>query len=281
MACASPSLNPRSQPIYGTIIGLDILTDLKSKFGSVHLYPRELTPSVISIPVILLWNAHIKPRQKFWLLTSLCLSMSMVVIGLVRASGISPRGDEIKDVPYELFLQQLEGCVSVLMASVSAFRSLFASESRRVQRSPPRFVMSVNQKLWNRRRNVNADGKLSNGLPSIPSATITGLRTFINGGSGATTLKSNFEEIPEEWPLSVKKPPTIHTRTVSTAQEMGHSTSNTAVSPSVGSSGRGWQTSNAAVSASVGSNDRGFQTSDTAVSPSVGSNGRDWQREMV
>jgi hypothetical protein len=251
-----------------------------SKLGSVHLYPRELTSSVISIPVILLWDAHIKPRQKFWLLTSLCLSMSMVVIGLVRASGITPGGAETQDVPYELFLQQLEGCISVLMASVSAFRSLFASESRRVQRSPPRFVMSVNQKLWNRRKNDNADGKPSNGLPSIPSATMTGLRTFINGGSGST-LKSNFEEIPEEWPLSVKKPPTIHTRTVSTAQEMGHSTSNTAVSPSVGSNGRGWQTSNTAVSPSVGSNDRGFQTSNTAVSSSVGSNGREWQREMV
>jgi len=186
----------------------------------------------------------------------------MVVIGLVRASGITPTGDETQDVPHELFLQQLEGCVSVLMASVSAFRSLFASESQRVRRNPPPFVMSVNRKLWNRHRNVNADGKPSNGLPSIPSATITGLRTFINGGSGST-LKSNFEEVPEEWPLSVKKPPTIQTRTVSTDQEAGQSTSNTAVSPSVGSSGRGWQTSN------------------TAVSPSVVNNGHEWHREMV
>jgi len=170
----------------------------------------------------------------------------MVVIGLVRIS-VAPRPNKTQDVPYAVFLQQLEGCVAIIVASASAFRSLFAAEGSRAAKRTPKFVMSANRKLWNRRKHMlsSESDKTANGLPSIPSATITGLRTFINGGPRQSILISNFEEVLEDWPVSVQKPKALHTREISVYEgSYSGSGSNTMISPSDrsnGSHGRGWQ----------------------------------------
>jgi len=143
----------------------------------------------------------------------------MIVIALVRTTAI-PRANVTQDVPFQIFLLQLEGCIGVLMASVSAFRSLFASEGSRGPRKKP--TWSSREKLWYRgKRPRRSDSETrTNGLPSIPSATMTGLHTFINGGPKSTTMRSRFEETPDDWPLAVRKPETIHTRSTSAGEDV-------------------------------------------------------------
>ena len=142
----------------------------------------------------------------------------MIVITLVRSRELSSS----QDVLFQLFLFQLEGCVSVLMASVSAFRSLFASTGSRAARKTPKFIYSARNMLQTRRnRLLDSDSDIRrNGLPSIPSATMTGLRTFIGGGPKPVGLASEFDGIPDIYPLAVKKPETIHTRDTSVGDEV-------------------------------------------------------------
>lgn len=143
----------------------------------------------------------------------------MIVIAVVRTTAI-PRAHVTQDVPFEIFLLQLEGCIAVLMASVSAFRSLFASEGSRGPRKKP--TWSSREKLWYRgKRPPRSDSETrTNGLPSIPSATMTGLRTFINGGPKSTTMGSRFEESSDDWPLAARKPETTHTRSTSAGEDV-------------------------------------------------------------
>ena len=143
-----------------------------------------------------------KPRQKIGILLSLCLSVSMIVVAIVRSSSL-PRADTTQDIPYEIFLLQLEGCIAVLMASVSAFRSLFNSEGSRAARKKPKVSWTYPKVPWRRgKKPLGSESDLeTNALPAIPSATMTGLRTFIRGGPRSTGLRSEFEELPEELPL--------------------------------------------------------------------------------
>lgn len=62
-----------------------------------------------------------KMRQKLGLLLSLCLSLRMIIVGLIRSLTLPRAGVEI-------FLLQLKASIAVLMTSMSAFRSQFASE---------------------------------------------------------------------------------------------------------------------------------------------------------
>lgn len=180
-----------------------------------------LTLPVISIPIVLLWNARIKTGQKIGLLLSLCLSLAMIVVGLVRSSTL-PRINTVQDVPYEIFLLQLEGSIAVLMASVSVFRSLFASESSRAARKKPNMRWTAREIPWRReKRSPHSESALeTNGLPYIPSATMTGLRTFIRGGPKPTDLRSEFDETPEDYPLAVQKLEPVHTRNPSAGEEV-------------------------------------------------------------
>ncbi|KAL8699566.1 MAG: hypothetical protein Q9201_005933 [Fulgogasparrea decipioides] len=81
---------------------------------------------LITIPVALLWNVRIKTRQKLGIGAFLCLSVVMVIVAIVKASGIRTSVDSF-DLVWEIFWQQIEACVAVLMVSFTAFRSIFIS----------------------------------------------------------------------------------------------------------------------------------------------------------
>lgn len=76
------------------------------------------------------------------------------------------------------------------MVSLTAFRSLFVSTARQ--------AVAKKAKPWystqTLRLRANKRGKLGSGghekLPSIPSATMTGMRTFIRGSRGISSLDS-------------------------------------------------------------------------------------------
>ncbi|KAI4136964.1 MAG: hypothetical protein LQ341_005353 [Variospora aurantia] len=138
---------------------------------------------VLSFPVVLLWEVRVDVRQKFALGISLCLSIVMIVVAIVRISVSRLANGEV-DIVWLAFWQQQESSIAVIVVSVSAFRSLFVSASmNRPVRKPLR--QSVND--WRRRIEIRRLGPTTNEqelpvadtLPQVPSPTLTGMSSLV------------------------------------------------------------------------------------------------------
>ena len=138
---------------------------------------------VLSFPVVLLKEIRIDARQKFILALSLCLSIVMIMVSIVRMSGLRRAGGEV-DVIWQAFWQQQEASIAVIVVSVSAFRSLFVA--RLNNNLPPRGIrQSINdwrKKVARRRLGPTTDDQGNQGshnLPAVPSPTFTGMSSVI------------------------------------------------------------------------------------------------------
>ena len=162
----------------------------------------------MAIPVKLVWKVQIAPRQKVGLGIFLCLNVSMVIIACVRGFGV--QADPVWDTPWTIFWLQIEACVAVSMASLTAFRSIFlAGTTRSEPRRAGHWYSPTYEKILSR-KNKSKEGRnpKENPLPEIPSATLNGLRTYIrvarpstipeledgNGLHSAETKDHNYEE---------------------------------------------------------------------------------------
>jgi len=162
-------------------------------------------PPVVSIPIILLRRSSIRFSQKVVLGIFMSLSLVMVIIAIVRCAKIY--GKDGVDLPWEFFWQCMEANVAVLMSSLTVFRTLLTHESKkrvddrkRRRAAGPRsnFKSSLSVRVW---RILNVKGKphedleSQDGLPEIPGATMTGLRTFIRRNQrdgGHTVIDDNM-----------------------------------------------------------------------------------------
>ena len=162
---------------------------------------------LVAIPIRLLWSVRIKAHQKFILGIFLSLNLFMAITASIRVSGLSFRGtfDEV----WLYLWQEIEACVAVAMISLTAFRSVFvASESSRARKESakkPWYSSTVAAIKRNKARQASDEEAIQE-LPQIPSATLTGMRTFIQGGrhkqSHQTTgFTSTYEGEHDEWPL--------------------------------------------------------------------------------
>ena len=135
---------------------------------------------VLSLPVSILWKVRISVRQKIGLAFSLCLSGVMIIVTIIRIAGMRQRGSGSVDIVWVAFWQQQECSIAVLMVSVSAFRSLFVPSPatpalQRQQRYSP---SEKGRRLLRRRPDPDLyDTHETNGLPQIPSATLTAMAT--------------------------------------------------------------------------------------------------------
>ncbi len=148
---------------------------------------------ILSFPFIILWRVRINVRQKIGLAFSLCLSCAMAVVALARIAGMRQHGGVV-DIVWLTFWQQQECSIAVFMVSVSAFRSLFvASTARnRVRRGPRYSPRDRARKLFHRRLDSDLyDSQRTNGLPQIPSATLTGMSTI--AGNKRHVEKTNLD----------------------------------------------------------------------------------------
>jgi len=104
----------------------------------------------------------------------------MVLIAIIRISQVHIKTYNI----WATFWQQLEGCVAILMVSLTAFRTLFVSSSHRSRQREQRFSHS-DQRSWYRYKNSRERDGRAMGRARIEimlfSATLTGMRTFIRG----------------------------------------------------------------------------------------------------
>lgn len=141
----------------------------------------------------MLWNMKVKLSQKVAIGTTLCLSVAMVITCIVQISSIRTSTDAI-DISWEIFWQLVEACIAVLMVSLTALRSFFVGHVSRVRPASP--WSSGQAKRWLKRRVVKnsrsssgSDG-VNRGLPEIPRATLTGMRTLIRGSMSESMLWS-------------------------------------------------------------------------------------------
>ena len=137
-------------------IVLDIVTDLMSTsrlllfFSPAWNAKTDPKISVLAIPPYLMSKVSLRPRQKLGISFFLSLSLMMILIAVVRISRVRASDFEI----WATFWQQLEGCIAVLMISLTAFRTVFvAHKTRNSPVSPPGH---------NRRRGGSSSGGSSN-----------------------------------------------------------------------------------------------------------------------
>ena len=125
---------------------------------------------VITIPISILWNVRIKLRQKLGIGAFLCLSIVMIVIALIYTSRIRTSVDSFNLV-WKLFWQQVGACAAVIMVSLTAFRSIFVSNKRKVDhtKAKPGFLQRFQIWLSSKRGSEDDIQHLS---PSIPANQI-------------------------------------------------------------------------------------------------------------
>ena len=150
----------------------------------------------LSFPVIILWKVRINLRQKLGLGVTLCLSLAMIIVSIVRLAGIKLTGGVV-DIVWLVFWQQQEASIAVTMFSISAFRQLFVANSTNnspVKRSPkysPGYWAKV--VLRKGQSSDEDDVERTNGLPQIPRATLTGMRTVIHGANMSKAWPDDLE----------------------------------------------------------------------------------------
>ncbi|KAI1129674.1 hypothetical protein F5Y10DRAFT_237724 [Nemania abortiva] len=164
LKCFDTSRNLLYVSLTGLITGLDVLTDIL----------------IISIPITLIRRSTLRCTQKGGVGGFLCLSVVMIAFALARVSKI--RGVVGIDIVWEFFWQYLETAVAVTMGSLTVVRSLLVYQIKRGHVQDPVGARPLGEsyyrrRFWYRRKNVELESQED--LPSIPSATMTGIRTFI------------------------------------------------------------------------------------------------------
>ena len=105
----------------------------------------------------------------------------MIIIALIRISGKSHRKC-VEDVAWEIFWLEMEASTAVIMVSITAFRSLLGVKALKAREKRERSWFSHRPKLLARsfKKAPQNESEFAQ-LPSIPGATLTGVRTFIHG----------------------------------------------------------------------------------------------------
>lgn len=158
-------------------------------------------------------------RQKLVIGVFLCLSTAMVVVALIRISAYGLRGNI--DLTWQLFWLYMEACIALTMASVTTFRTVFITvSSKRNEKKHQRPSYSMRQRLVAKLGGRSRPDELEKweneeGLPTVPGATLTGMRTFIRRNNrtfgGTTEMRSEYDRLEEEHPKGTDKDPDLQT----------------------------------------------------------------------
>ena len=125
----------------------------------------------------------------------------MAIVSITKMSGINV--DTTLDTPWLIYWQQIETCIAVIMCSLTAFRSVFISDDSKNNTRPPRVSYSSTAGKLQSRRSQGQQKDQVHGLPSIPSVTVTGKRSRIQGVKRNCTTESVNNDSTEDAPLHV------------------------------------------------------------------------------
>ncbi|KAH8701391.1 hypothetical protein GQ44DRAFT_664913 [Phaeosphaeriaceae sp. PMI808] len=140
---------------------------------------------ILAIPICVIWRLRVQWSQKIALIFSLCLTVFMMVVTIVRVAGLVYHG--MVDTIWEIYWMLVSGEVGVFMAAATAFRSFFVARNEsRNYNSPHRVKLFFSDsfvKKFTRKRTETLDSldcDTEPGLPGVPRAHMTGMRTFID-----------------------------------------------------------------------------------------------------
>ncbi|KAF2686160.1 hypothetical protein K458DRAFT_471604 [Lentithecium fluviatile CBS 122367] len=149
--------------------------------GKQRLLAHSVSQLALDILGDLLSKIRIRKGQKVALLFSLGLTAFMIVITIIRVSGLIKDGHV--DTIWEIYWLALSGEVGIFMAAAIAFRSFFVTRGQSQAWTPPRkesgWFSSAFSKGSRKRGNNDLDTGYGAGLPDIPRAHLTGIRSFI------------------------------------------------------------------------------------------------------
>ncbi|PWY70291.1 hypothetical protein BO94DRAFT_609388 [Aspergillus sclerotioniger CBS 115572] len=159
---------------------------------------------IISIPIRLLYKVQVRTLTKIGLGCFLCLSIFMCACSIIRTAGTWYHG--FLDYPWQVFWLHLEGCIGVTMGSITVYRSTLIG-SNEVSTAFRKYLTRIRDAVLGSSSDASAPpGEEIRtktrrfGLPSIPQATITGVRTWFgmskkepnaSEGSGMTSFGSD------------------------------------------------------------------------------------------
>ncbi|CBX99524.1 hypothetical protein LEMA_P087630.1 [Plenodomus lingam JN3] len=166
---------------------------------------------IITIPLLLLRLSQMRIEQKASIASFLCLSISMIIITIIRLAGglhESVRGEREFSLVWTHILLHVESGVAILMACLVAFRTIFANQIAQLRHDES---TSWYHRLITRIRGGSSakQSRESSGEHSVhphvskgPSTRITmqSLRNFIRGDSasrGMTTLGSVSDPVEQ------------------------------------------------------------------------------------
>ncbi len=115
----------------------------------------------------------------------------MIIIAIVRISGFVKK--HTFDLVWISFWHHLEGAVAIIMVSLTAFRSMLGIKSlqaRERERAERSWLLHRPKLLVRYFKKETEDKSKSQQLPSVPRATLTGVRTFINGNGISNESKA-------------------------------------------------------------------------------------------
>jgi hypothetical protein len=202
----------------------------------------NLIRTVLAIPVRLLWKVRIQLVQKIAVGVSLCLTVIIVTVTVVRASGL--HHDDSIDTVWEVYWQIVSSEVGLIMTSATAFRTFFVQRNseRDAHNTPPssnrqrwgtktRYILGliVAPSRWRSKESRPSEesvdswdlenGQKIDNLPQIPSGTLSSIGSFIRGhgrsrasifglsrgGTSQIMQSAVIEEAEDEWPLSYEE----------------------------------------------------------------------------
>lgn len=153
--------------------------------------------------MIVLNKIQMELSRKIGLGAFLCLSVAMALIALVRIGGYRIKGQT--DATWQVLWIHIEACITIIMGSATAFRTLFVGEnSRNPLEKKPSYSIWLRLLRKNKPTDEKSDWEDANGrhLPTVPAATLSGLRTFIHRHGrtrvGMTSRRLNWETLPTE-----------------------------------------------------------------------------------
>ena len=154
---------------------------------------------IVIIPVWVLWSVRINLHQKFIIGIFLSLNLFMTLVAIVRRTGLEYHGTF--DTVWLFTWHHIEACVAVIMISITAFRSIYVSSlqtsrARKQQANNKPWYSSPAAAIRRKRALDRKDDEFVAGLPTIPSATLTGMRTFIQGGRRTGTGLQSITSTP-------------------------------------------------------------------------------------
>jgi hypothetical protein len=150
---------------------------------------------------MILREITISLRSKIYLALSLCLSVATICTTIIRVTGLKLPGHRSVDVVWQVYWQFVEACIGIVVVSMMVFRTFFVQRAARAsaKRQTPYTYIS---RLYRRGKRTGGSRDPNNmELPQrFPNATLTGMRTFIQGGGEETTTKtfSTNPNIPQD-----------------------------------------------------------------------------------